>query len=213
PLAAGTVGLPAALAFFALQGGVGLLILLYLPTTAQITALLAIPLILAYPLMKRIIWAPQAWLGVTFNWGALVGFAAAEGELRAPAFLLWAGCAAWTFGYDTIYAHQDKEDDALVGVKSTARWFGTASRAAVAASYAVSAGLFALAYLIARPGDLIGAAAIIAIFGGLLWRQTERARFDDPDDCLAAFKSNVRAGLAMAAVMATAPMLAGALPL
>jgi len=124
PLAAGTVTLRAAWIFLLAQCAVGLGVLLALPRPAQLIALLALPLVAGYPFMKRITWFPQAWLGLTFNWAVLVGFAASAGEIRAEVLVAYAGLAVWTFGYDTIYAHQDREDDALVGVKSTARFFG-----------------------------------------------------------------------------------------
>ena len=127
PLASGRLGVPQALGFLALQLLVGLLVLLPLNGPAVGVALASLPLIVIYPLMKRITWWPQAFLGITFNWGALVGWAAATGGLAAPALLLYAAGFFWTLGYDTIYAHQDKADDALIGVRSTARRLGAAT--------------------------------------------------------------------------------------
>ena len=117
---------------------IGLIALLMLPRFAQVVALASLPLAAAYPFMKRITWFPQAWLGLTFSWAVLPAYAASAGALGAPAFLAYAGFVAWVFGYDTIYAHQDIDDDALVGVKSTARFFGEHSRLAVGISYAVA---------------------------------------------------------------------------
>jgi 4-hydroxybenzoate polyprenyltransferase len=125
PLASGRLGAGEALAFAALQSLVGLGVLLCLNRQAALVALASVPLILAYPFMKRITWWPQAFLGITFNWGALVGYAAATGTLDAARLALYAAGIAWTLGYDTIYAHQDKADDLVVGVRSTALRLGT----------------------------------------------------------------------------------------
>ncbi len=111
-------------------------------------------LVAIYPFMKRITWWPQAWLGLTFNWGTLVGFAAKTGHLSMPAFLLYAACFFWTLGYDTIYAHQDKDDDALIGVKSTARLFGTQSKLWIALFYLAALMLF-LGAVAGSPRDLV----------------------------------------------------------
>lgn len=124
PLACGAISVRAAFVWLFLQLLVGLLVLLMLPRFAQIVALCAVPLVAAYPFMKRITWWPQAWLGMTFNWGVLVGYAAVTGEINIAAILLWLGTLFWTLGYDTIYAMSDVDDDALIGVKSTARKFG-----------------------------------------------------------------------------------------
>lgn len=197
PLAAGTVTLRAAWAFLLAQCLVGLIVLLLLPGTAQLAALGSIPLVAAYPFMKRITWWPQAWLGLTFNWAALVGFAAASGELAAPGLVLYGGLVFWTLGYDTIYACQDKEDDALVGVKSTARLFGASAPRWVAGFYAVCA-------VIAGLAAVIGAGSWLAIFAAapftahLGW---QAMRFDSEDGVtsLALFKSNREAGLLLTA--------------
>jgi 4-hydroxybenzoate polyprenyltransferase len=126
PLPSGQVTPRRALIWTVVQCLVGLGVLLLLPRTAQIVALLAIPMVAAYPFMKRITWWPQVWLGLTFNWGVLVGYAAVMGRLDWPALWLYLACVCWTVGYDTIYAQQDIEDDALVGVKSTTkRGFGS----------------------------------------------------------------------------------------
>ena len=199
PLPAGHVGVGSAWAFALLQGAVGLAVLLLLEEGARPVALGAIPLVLAYPFIKRLSHWPQAWLGLTFNWGALVGWAAVAGEVAAPAYLLYAAGILWTLGYDTIYAHQDKEDDALVGVKSTALLFGAASRLWVAGFYAGALLLLGLA------GWLAGLAwpfhaGLAAVAAQFIW-QVRRLDIDDPDRCLALFHSNRLAGLlALAAI-------------
>lgn len=135
PLPAGTITNKQAWIWLFLQCGVGLIVLLCLPRLAQILSLLSIPLVAAYPFMKRITWWPQVWLGLTFNWAVLVAYAAKTGTLSPALFILYLGLMFWTVGYDTIYACQDIEDDAFVGIKSTARRFGKYIKAAVALSY------------------------------------------------------------------------------
>ena len=124
PLPAGTVTTKQAWRWTFAQIGVGFLVWLCLPLLAKGIALLALPLVAAYPFMKRITWFPQVWLGMTFNWAVLVAYAAKTGTVSLPLFVLYAGLIFWTVGYDTIYACQDIEDDAMVGIKSTARKFG-----------------------------------------------------------------------------------------
>jgi 4-hydroxybenzoate polyprenyltransferase len=124
PLASKRVSVRSAWILIALLCALGLLVLLQLEPVAQVTALASIALVAAYPFMKRITWWPQAWLGLVFSWGALVGWPAVTSSLAWPPVLLWLGTIFWVLGYDTLYAIQDKEDDALVGVKSTARLFG-----------------------------------------------------------------------------------------
>lgn len=206
PLAAGTVSLKAAWAFLLAQCGAGLIVLLLLPLPAQLVSLGSIPLVAAYPFMKRITWWPQAWLGLTFNWAALVGFAAALPGLAVPGLVLYAALVFWTLGYDTIYACQDKEDDALVGVKSTARLFGAAARRWVAGFYVICAGGAALAASIA--GGVLAALAVLPFAAHLLWQVL---RFDSGDGAkaLALFKANREAGLLLAAGLAVMAALAG----
>ncbi len=206
--------LKAAWAFLLAQCLVGLAVLLALPLLAQIVALASIPVVAAYPFMKRITWFPQAWLGIALNWGVLVGFAAAAGALRPELWLVLAALAAWTFGYDTIYAHQDVDDDALIGVKSTARLFGARSRAAVAVSYGVATLAMLAGALVAalaapdatrRLAGVAAALATTAAFAALLVRQLGRVRLDDPASCLRWFKSNRDAILAAVAALALTP--------
>ncbi|HEX2591466.1 MAG TPA: 4-hydroxybenzoate octaprenyltransferase, partial [Rhizomicrobium sp.] len=128
PIPSGAVTAKQAAMFLVAQLVVGFLILISLNWFAVALGAASLLLVAAYPFMKRITWWPQAWLGLTFNWGALLGFAAVTGNVDFADVVLYAGCFFWTLGYDTIYAHQDKEDDALIGVKSTARLLGNASR-------------------------------------------------------------------------------------
>jgi 4-hydroxybenzoate polyprenyltransferase len=155
----------------------------------------SLALVAAYPFMKRITWWPQAWLGLTFNWGALLGIAAATGTLGAPALLLYASGVFWTLGYDTIYAVQDLEDDALAGVKSSARRLGEAAPRAVLAFYIATIGL-ALSC-----GDVAGLGPVypfvVLIYAAHLIWQSRRLRIDDPAAALALFKSNRDAGLVL----------------
>src|SRR5829696_6221918 len=136
PLASGRVSVTAAWVLMGMLCAIGLVVLFQLNRTAQWIALGSIALVAAYPFMKRITWWPQAWLGLVFSWGALVGWPAVTGSLAAPAILLWMGSVAWVIGYDTLYAIQDMEDDALVGVKSSARRLGGKAPLGVAIFYA-----------------------------------------------------------------------------
>ncbi len=145
PLASGALSLVQAWGFLALLLVIGLVILLQFNRWAIALGAASLPLIALYPYMKRITDWPQAFLGLVFNWGALLGWTAATGALGWPAVALYAGCFAWTLGYDTIYAHQDKEDDAIVGVKSSALKLGAATRPWLFAFYGVAAALLALA--------------------------------------------------------------------
>jgi len=201
PIASGAISIPRALIFLAALFGVSLLILLQFNPIAIAVGVASLALVVPYPLMKRITWWPQAWLGLTFNWGALLGWAAVRGDIAAPALVLYAAGFFWTLGYDTIYAHQDKEDDALVGIKSTARLFGDRSRPWIAGFFAVCLALLALA------GWLIGLgwpfyAGLGLATAHLAW-QTASADFDDPKNCLTRFKSNRDFGLiVLAAIVA-----------
>lgn len=199
PLAAGTISLKQALIFLAAQCAVGALVLVFLPPLAIMVALGSILLVAAYPFMKRITWWPQVWLGLTFNWGVLVGYAALGGTDWIAAGLLYASAALWTLGYDTIYACQDMEDDALVGVKSSARALGSAIGPAVGAIYAASLILAALAAIKAGAGLIF--APVFALYAVHLVWQASRFRPDDGASCLAHFKSNRDAGLILLAAL------------
>ncbi len=137
PLASGAVSVENAFAFLFVLLLIGFVILLQFNPLTILLGVLSLPLIAAYPLMKRITWWPQLFLGFTFNFGALMGWSAVTGAIELPALLLYVGGIFWTLAYDTIYAHQDKEDDALAGIKSTARLFGEKSRSYVAAFFCI----------------------------------------------------------------------------
>ncbi len=196
PLASGALRLRHAALFLAALMLGGLLILLQLGRLAQALGVASLALVAVYPLAKRVTWWPQAMLGVTFGWGAPMGYAAAAGRLDAPALVLYAAAFTWILGYDTIYAHQDREDDALVGVRSTARLFGGATRPFLAACYGATLALAAFAGACAAlgpwfyPGLLLPAA--------LLARQVLLLDVDNPALCLLLFKANRDVGLALA---------------
>ena len=194
PLASGAVSVKAALGFLALLLLVGLLILIQLPLVAILLGVLTLPLIVSYPLMKRITWWPQFFLGVTFNSGALIGWAAVTGAVGLPALLLYAGGILWTLGYDTIYAHQDKNDDALIGVKSMARKLGDNSRRWVAGFYLGGFMLIVAGYLSAGAGWSL--VFVIPAACQLLW-QARTWNMNDPASSRLMFKSNRDFGLLM----------------
>ena len=201
PIASGAVSVPQALAFMAALMAASLAILLQFNLVAIVVGAASLALIVPYPLMKRITWWPQAWLGLTFNWGALLGWAAARGDLDTPCLVLYAAGFFWTLGYDTIYAHQDKEDDALVGIKSTARLLGDRSRPWIAGFLAVFMALLVTAGWSAGLGWPYYA-GLVAAAAHLAWQVTT-IDFDDPRDCLAKFKSNRDFGLiVLAAIIA-----------
>jgi 4-hydroxybenzoate polyprenyltransferase len=227
PVASGRISVKQAWAFVVVCSLIAFLILLTLGGTAILLGFGSLALVAAYPFMKRITWWPQAWLGLTFNWGALMGYAAASagwwshllsndstvsvayrGELSVAALLLYAGGVFWTLGYDTIYALQDIEDDAMVGVKSTARRLGSGVRAGVGVFYTgavlcaglagVAAGLWSLFFL--------GLAAYALHLAWQVWR----LRPDDGAPALALFKSNRDAGLILLAAIALGALTLGA---
>lgn len=188
PIANGDISVPQALAILALQLAIGLAVLVQFNWTTIWIGALSLLLVVPYPLMKRITFWPQAFLGLTFNWGALVGWTAATGEIAWPPVVLYAGAVFWTLGYDTIYAHQDKADDARIGVKSTALLLGRASRLWVAAFYGVMlAGMAAAGAMAGLHWAYLAGLTLAA--GHLAWQAT-RWQPDHPADCLAKFKSN-----------------------
>jgi 4-hydroxybenzoate polyprenyltransferase len=195
PLASKRASLAGAWALLIGLSLIGLLVLLKLHPTAQIIALASLAPVAAYPFMKRITWWPQVWLGIVFSWGALVAWPAVTGEIEPTALLLWGGSVAWVIGYDTIYALQDKEDDALVGVKSSARALGPRVRTGVLAFYLAALALWAAAIWRER-ADLLGLAALLPMALHLLW-QVATLRPEDGADALAKFRSNRSAGLLM----------------
>jgi 4-hydroxybenzoate polyprenyltransferase len=195
PLASKRVSLKGAWTLLIALSLIGLLVLLQLDRTAQIVALASLALVAAYPFMKRITWWPQAWLGLVFSWAALVGWAAVRGQIEPAALLLYAGSVFWVIGYDTIYALQDREDDALVGVKSSARALGTHLRAGVGLFYLTALVFWSLAIWTVR-SDLLAQAALLPI-AIQLWWQVAALDEADGEDALAKFRSNRFAGLLM----------------
>jgi 4-hydroxybenzoate polyprenyltransferase len=195
PLANGRVSLAGAWILLVAMSLIGLVVLLQLARTAQIVALASLALVAAYPFMKRITWWPQAWLGLVFSWGALVGWPAIAGRIETPALLLYAGTIFWVIGYDTIYALQDKEDDALVGVKSSALVLGGHARLGVTICYVLALLLWGFAiHAVRYEAFALLALAPIAIH--LLW-QVATLNPEDGADALAKFRSNRFAGLLM----------------
>ena len=199
PVASGRIRVRDAWIYIVALSLVGLAVLLTFDPVAIALGVSSVGLVAAYPFMKRITWWPQAWLGLTFNWGALVGYAAAEGVLFAPALLLYASGVFWTLGYDTIYAVQDIEDDALIGVKSSARRLGPNAPQGVLGFYVVSAGLALAAGLVAGLGLLFYVGWLL--YAGHLLLQATRLRVDDPLRALRLFRSNRDAGLILFAAV------------
>ena len=195
PLASGSVSLKAAWAFLLALSLIGLFVLMQLNGVAQVTALVSIIPVAAYPFMKRITWWPQAWLGIVFSWAALVGWPAVTGRIELPGLLLYAGAIGWVIGYDTIYALQDIEDDALAGVKSSARALGRHARAGVAGFYLFALLLWAAALWLMRP-DGLALLALLPVAGHFAW-QVATLRPADGGDALAKFRANRFAGFLM----------------
>lgn len=199
PIPSGQISVKQAWAFIVGCSLTSLLILLTMGPLAIGLGVASLALVAAYPFMKRITWWPQAWLGLTFNWGALLGFAAANGRLDLSAVLLYAGGVFWTLGYDTIYAIQDIEDDALAGVKSSARRLGAGAPRGVAAFYGLSLVLAFAAYVWAGLGFLF--VPVFALYATHLMLQARRVRVDNPARALALFKANTWAGLILFAAL------------
>jgi 4-hydroxybenzoate polyprenyltransferase len=193
PIPSGEVTVGAAAAFLALQGLIGLAVLVQFNAFTIALGALSLAIVAVYPLLKRVTWWPQIGLGLAFSWGALMGWAALFGRLDAAPLLLYAGTIAWVIGYDTIYAHQDREDDALIGVKSTARLFGERTKLALGIFYATAVVLIAVAGLLAGAGPAFGIAVLA--FAAHLVRQITLLDIDDPALCLTTFRSNRDAGL------------------
>ena len=208
PIPAGQVSVPQALAFLIVQALIGLAVLLQFNFFAVAIGIASLIVVAVYPFMKRITWWPQIVLGLAFSWGALMGFAVTLGRIDAAAIALYAGSIAWVIGYDTIYAHQDTEDDALIGIKSTARLFGSRTGPALMLFYGLAVVLIGVALALAGTGfpAWIGLAAFAA---HLVW-QIRRLQIDDPALCLRLFKSNRDAGLLLfAGLLADAVIRAG----
>jgi 4-hydroxybenzoate polyprenyltransferase len=199
PVASGRISVVQAWAFVVALSLLGLGVLLCMNLTAILLGVGSLALVAGYPFMKRITWWPQAWLGLTFNWGALLGYAAVRGTLDWPAGVLYASGIFWTLGYDTIYAVQDIEDDALAGVKSSARRLGADVRKGVTIFYSLTILLLGGLTKFAPQGwPLLGAASL-----HLIW-QAAQVKRDDPQGALRLFKSNRDVGLMVFAALAIA---------
>jgi 4-hydroxybenzoate polyprenyltransferase len=197
PLPSGAVTLRQAALFLLLQLAVGAAVLLSLNWTSVLLGVAVLGLIGAYPFMKRVTYWPQVFLGLNFNWGALIGWTAVTSELALPPLLLYLGGIFWTIGYDTIYAHQDKDDDLRIGVKSSALALGSHTRPWLFVFYAAALTMWAAAGLAAGLGFLFWLG--LAGSAGLLAWQAARVAVDDPADCLGKFRSNRAVGWLMLA--------------
>ena len=201
PIPSGAVSLFQAVTFLGLQLLVGLLILLQFNMFAVLLGISSLALVVTYPFMKRITYWPQAMLGLTFNWGALLGWAAVRGDIGMPALMLYAAGFFWTLGYDTIYAHQDKEDDLLVGIKSSALKLAENTRPWLFVFYGATAALMATAGYLADLAWPFHVGLSLAA-GHMAW-QAASVDTGDPKDCLTKFKSNRYVGwIVLAAVVA-----------
>ncbi len=193
PIPSGQVSVAQAALFLVLQALVGLAVLIAFNGFTIALGIASLAIVAVYPFMKRITYWPQIVLGLAFSWGALMGWAGAFGRLDGPALLLYAGSISWVIGYDTIYAHQDREDDALIGIKSTALLFGPRTKPMLALFYGVAVILIGAAGYCAGAG-LFFMLGLFAFGAHLAW-QIARLDIGDPDNCLAVFKSDRDAGL------------------
>ncbi|MEM8797890.1 MAG: 4-hydroxybenzoate octaprenyltransferase [Pseudomonadota bacterium] len=193
PIPSGRVSVVAAVIFMMTLCLVGLAVLLQFNTFAILTGFASLFFVAIYPFMKRITHWPQLALGLAFSWGALMGWAATFGELSLAPLFLYVGAICWTIGYDTIYAHQDKEDDAIVGVKSTAIFFGKRTKHWLVGFYTLATLCFAMSFVLAGAGFVSFKG--LALGAGHMIYQVVRLNIDDPDQCLAMFRSNRDYGL------------------
>ncbi|OJU24626.1 MAG: 4-hydroxybenzoate polyprenyltransferase [Nitrobacter sp. 62-13] len=208
PIPAGQVTVAHAAIFLVAQALAGLAVLLQFNRFAIATGIASLVIVAIYPFMKRVTYWPQVVLGLAFSWGALMGFAVLLGRIDAAALALYAGSIAWVIGYDTIYAHQDAEDDALIGIKSTALLFGARTRPALAIFYGLAVALIGVALHLAdaRWPAWIG---LVAFAAHLAW-QVVRIDIGDSRLCLRIFKSNRDAGLLLFAGLLASALLAAA---
>jgi len=206
PIPSGQVSVAQAALFLVLQALVGFAVLISFNGFTVALGVASLAIVAVYPFMKRITYWPQIVLGLAFSWGALMGWAGAFGRLDAAALLLYAGSISWVIGYDTIYAHQDRDDDALIGIKSTALLFGARTKPMLALFYG------AAVLLVGAAGYAAGAGVVFAlgllVFAAHLGWQIVRLDIADPDNCLAVFKSDRDAGLILFAAL----LLDAALP-
>ncbi len=199
PIPSGAVSVRNAWLFTIGQCLVGLAILLTLNRTAILLGVASLVLVAGYPFMKRITWWPQAWLGLTFNWGAVLGFAAQTGNVDIGDLYLYAGLFFWTLGYDTIYAHQDKDDDALIGVKSTARLLGTKTRGWILGFFAAAFTLILAAGFTEHTGWVW--VLLLPVAGAHMLWQVRQLDIDNSATCLKLFRANRETGALIAAAM------------
>jgi 4-hydroxybenzoate polyprenyltransferase len=193
PIPSGQVSVAQAAAFLVVQALIGLAVLVQFNWFTIRLGIASLVVVVVYPFMKRVTYWPQVVLGLAFSWGALMGWPAAFGRLDWQALVLYAGAICWVIGYDTIYAHQDREDDALVGLKSTALLFGERTKPMLGVFYGAAVLLIGIAGFFSGGGSIF-AAGLVA-FAAHLARQVFLLDIDDPDLCLAIFKSNRDAGL------------------
>jgi len=205
PIASGQISVLKAFVFLALQLLLGLSILLQFNAFTVALGVSSLLLIVLYPFMKRITYWPQLFLGFTFNWGALLGWAAVKGELSAPAFVLYGAGIFWTLGYDTIYAHQDKEDDVLIGVKSTALKFGDGTKPWLVGFYSITVILLAATGLLANLAWPFYSGLTLAALH-LAW-QIKSVDIANSKNCLRRFKSNRDFGLILLAGIIAAQVI------
>jgi 4-hydroxybenzoate polyprenyltransferase len=205
PLPSGQISKAAALAFLVAQAMTGFLVLIQFNAFTIWLGIASLGIVAVYPLMKRVTDWPQLVLGLAFSWGALVGWAAHFGSLSAAPILLYAGTVLWVIGYDTIYAHQDREDDALVGVRSTARLFGDRTKPALGVLYGGMLALLAAAFFTSgvAPTAYVG----LGLAGWHLARQIRALDINDPAQCLALFKSNDAVGWMIFAMLLTTAVI------
>ena len=199
PIPSGQVSVAAAAVFLVAQALIGLAVLLQFNWFTVKVGLASLAVVAVYPFMKRVTYWPQIVLGFAFSWGALMGWPATFGRLDWPALVLYAGSIAWVIGYDTIYAHQDREDDALIGIKSTALLFGESTKPILAVFYTLAVALLAAAGWMAGAG-IVFSLALVAFAAHLSW-QIRQLDIADPDVCLKVFKSNRDAGFILFAAL------------
>lgn len=212
PIPSGQVGVRQAFVWLIVQCLLALCVLLTFNTAAIMLGFIALVPVAIYPFAKRFTWWPQVFLGLAFNWGALLAWTAHSGQLQLPAVLLYISGIAWTLFYDTIYAHQDTEDDALIGVKSTARLFGQSSKAWLRGFLIAAVLLMAMAAIqaLALPDNiLVLTLALLGVwaFGSHMAWQLVRLNINDPSNCLKLFRSNRDAGLLVGLFFACAAVL------